>query len=219
MPAWLTRIIPDPRAHEVRRDHGSATGMHRRIMSLFPEHAGPDPRARFHVLYRTEDSPTGSQLLIQSSERPDLAKLPAGYGQSASKPLDALLDALRPGLTVQYRCVASPVRKPGRTTRALYDLPAAVPLSGAAADEWWVRQAAAAGLQPQTVSSRPLDTALVQRAASGPGTPQRFQHARTQFDGTATIVDADELRTKLLDGIGRGKAYGCGLLTIAPPRR
>ncbi len=36
-----------------------------------------------------------------------------------------------------------------------------------------------------------------------------------QFDGVLTVVDADRLREALTAGIGRGKAYGCGLMTLA----
>ena len=35
------------------------------------------------------------------------------------------------------------------------------------------------------------------------------------FDGLLSITDAQAFRTALVSGIGRGKAYGCGLLTIA----
>jgi CRISPR system Cascade subunit CasE len=35
------------------------------------------------------------------------------------------------------------------------------------------------------------------------------------FEGRARIADADSVRRALLDGIGSGKAYGCGLLTLA----
>lgn len=37
-----------------------------------------------------------------------------------------------------------------------------------------------------------------------------------QYDGVLTVTDADRLRTALCDGIGPAKAYGCGLLTLAP---
>ena len=36
------------------------------------------------------------------------------------------------------------------------------------------------------------------------------------YDGALDIVDADAFRRTLTRGIGHGKAYGCGLLTIAP---
>lgn len=215
--AYLTRIVPDPRSPEARRDARTAVDLHRRLMSLFPDNAGPDPRARFGVLHRTEDTPAGPHLLIQSTHQPDLTKLPTTYGTATTKPLNALLDALRPGLTIRYRCVASPVRKPGATTRAAYNLPAVVALTGTAADEWWYRQADTAGLKLLTLHSQPLDTARGTRNPTT-GDRQRINHTRTRFDGTAAVLDPEHLRTKILEGIGRGKSYGCGLLSIAPTR-
>ncbi|PJF01955.1 type I-E CRISPR-associated protein Cas6/Cse3/CasE [Streptomyces carminius] len=222
MTAWLTRIIPNPRSADARRDitgTDAAIHLHRRLMALFPDHAGPDPRARFGVLFRTDDTPTGPHILLQSTHEPDLDRLPDSYSTTAlTRPLDPLLDALRPGLTIRYRCVANAIRKPGATTRALYDLPAVVPLTGAAADDWWTRQADAAGIKPLTLHSQPLDTVHGRRSTHGPAAHQRIRHARTRFDGTAAIIDADLLRTKITEGIGRGKPYGCGLLSIAPAR-
>jgi CRISPR system Cascade subunit CasE len=37
------------------------------------------------------------------------------------------------------------------------------------------------------------------------------------FEGHLTITDLERFRHTLLRGIGRAKAYGCGLLTIARP--
>ncbi|MER5631824.1 type I-E CRISPR-associated protein Cas6/Cse3/CasE [Streptomyces nitrosporeus] len=218
MTLWLTRIVPDVRSREARRDLAGAIGMHRRVMSLFPSDAGPDPRARFGVLFRTEDTPAGPHLLIQSAHEPDPSRLPDGYGTTLTRPLDALIAAIRPGLTVRYRCAASPVRKPGATTRALHNLPPVIPLTGAAADEWWLRQADQSGLKPLTHHSRPLDAARGERRPAG-ALAQRIRHARTQFNGTAAIIDTDLLKAAVLNGIGRGKAYGCGLLSISPTRR
>ena len=155
---------------------------------------------------------------MQSTHEPDLSLLPDGYGVARSRSLDLLLDALRPGLIVQYRCVASAVRKPGETTRKLYQLPAVVPLTGAAADEWWLRQADAAGLRPLSHHSQTLDAVRGQRGKQGPAAQQRIRHARTQFDGTAAITESEQLKSKILQGIGRGKPYGCGLLSIAPTK-
>jgi CRISPR system Cascade subunit CasE len=218
---WLTRIVPDPRSGDARRDTQGTAGavsLHRRLMSLFPDDVGPDARARLGVLFRTEDTPAGTHVLLQSTHQPDPARLPPAYGTALARPLDPLLDALRAGLTVRYRCVASAVRKPGATTRELYQLPAVVALRGAAADEWWFRQAQAAGLKPLQVHSQPLDAIQGKRGPHGPAAEQHIRHARTQFDGTAAVIDPALLRAKITEGIGRGKAYGCGLLSIAPAR-
>jgi CRISPR system Cascade subunit CasE len=218
---WLTRIVPDPRSADVRNDTGGSAGairLHRRLMSLFPDGLGDQARHQLGVLFRAEDTPTGLHILLQSAREPDVTKLPKGYGTAVSRPLDPLLNALRPGLTVRYRCVASAVRKPGATTRELYGLPAVVPLQGAAADAWWIRQAEAAGLKPLTQHSAPLDSVRGARGNKGSAAEQRIRHSRTRFDGTAAIIDADRLQAVITDGIGRGKSYGCGLLSIAPAR-
>jgi CRISPR system Cascade subunit CasE len=36
------------------------------------------------------------------------------------------------------------------------------------------------------------------------------------FDGRLEITDPEALRRTLTQGIGRARAYGCGLLTLAP---
>ncbi|MFM9577769.1 type I-E CRISPR-associated protein Cas6/Cse3/CasE, partial [Streptomyces turgidiscabies] len=46
--------------------------------------------------------------------------------------------------------------------------------------------------------------------------PTRLHHHRGH--DPATIINPELLRQKINEGIGRGKAYGCGLLSIAPAR-
>jgi CRISPR system Cascade subunit CasE len=36
------------------------------------------------------------------------------------------------------------------------------------------------------------------------------------YDGILTVTDPALLRRALCHGVGRAKAYGCGLLTLAP---
>lgn len=40
--------------------------------------------------------------------------------------------------------------------------------------------------------------------------------ARAQYDGVLRVIDADALRYALIHGVGHGKAFGCGLLTLVP---
>ncbi|WP_052849212.1 type I-E CRISPR-associated protein Cas6/Cse3/CasE [Streptomyces avicenniae] len=219
MTVWLSRLTLNPRSRAVQADLGSskaAINLHRRVMSLFPETEGDDARAQFGVLFRVEDTPQGYAVLIQSAHEPDPARLPEGYGALRSRSLDPLLDALKPGRRIRYRCVANAVRRPGATTRELYQLKAIVPLSGRVADEWWQRQAIAAGLDVESVLSHPVDTVRGPRGTSGEAAKQHMRHHRTQFDGTAVVTDADQLRERIIAGVGRAKSYGCGLLTIAP---
>jgi CRISPR system Cascade subunit CasE len=208
MSVWLTSIALDTRNAAVRRDLGNVDNLHRRVMSLIPDGLGPNARQQAGVLYRLEVSLNRPRLLVQSLVEPDLGRLPVGYGHPRAGKLDPLLDALRPGLAVHYRIAANTsLRRPrGWTGPGRPGQVAA--LRGAAAEEWWRKRAAGAGLALRSALARPLPDAQGRRD----GAPLR--HAITQFDGVAVVQDAEALRTAVRKGIGRGKSHGCGLLSL-----
>jgi CRISPR system Cascade subunit CasE len=47
---------------------------------------------------------------------------------------------------------------------------------------------------------------------------RRITLATATFEGVVEVVDPQAARRSLLDGVGPGKAYGMGLITLAPPR-
>ncbi|TXS52765.1 type I-E CRISPR-associated protein Cas6/Cse3/CasE [Streptomyces sp. t39] len=221
MTLLLTRIVPSPSSREARRDLGgndNGIRLHKRMLQMFPDGVQGPARFTFGILFRAEETPRGPQILLQSHMQPNPSRLPDGYGSIETRSLDTLLSHLQKGMVVNYRCVANPVRKPRATTRQADSLPPIVALSGNAAIEWWERQSNASGLEPLNINAHPLAMVRGRRGSEGAAAEQRIQHARTQFDGTARILDAEMLREKLAKGIGRGKAYGCGLLSIAPAR-
>lgn len=209
---WLTRITLNPRNSDVRRDLGSATALHQTLMRLFPDSLGPQPRRTAGVLFRIEEQGTTYSVLMQSALEPRLEELPHHYGSALAKPLTPLLSRLQPGTTLRYRIAANAVRRLGKNPTTPKGRPGQIlPLHGADAEEWWRRQADACGLTLHSVLVTPLPDARGTRTGR-----HRILHARTRFDGTATITDSGLLRQKIIDGIGRGKAYGCGLLSVAP---
>lgn len=52
----------------------------------------------------------------------------------------------------------------------------------------------------------------------GTGTVSRQQVTlvTVTYDGRLTVTDPDRLRTTLTQGLGKAKAYGCGLMTLVP---
>ncbi|MFD9651467.1 type I-E CRISPR-associated protein Cas6/Cse3/CasE [Streptomyces mirabilis] len=117
------------------------------------------------------------------------------------------------GLAVPYRIDANPVRKPGHTTRAATGAKAVIPLSGTDADDWWARQAEErSGLKLTSTHTTPLTAARGERRQD----KHHIRHTRTRFEGTAVVTDRITLQQHILEGIGRGKSYGCGLLSLAP---
>ena len=208
---YLTRLIPDPAYPLARRETTNAGAMHRRVMSLFPNNLLPHPRAAAGALFRVDQDHTGTYILIQSTLPPNPGNLPTGYGPAITKNMAPLIAHCRPGTQIKYRIIANATTKLGTRTQA--GRPGQViPLRGPAADTWWQRQAATAGLTLHDSHATVLAPGATEHGDKAVRTP----HDRTQFDGTATITDPDALITAMTAGIGRAKSYGCGLLTIAP---
>ncbi|TMR33593.1 type I-E CRISPR-associated protein Cas6/Cse3/CasE [Actinomadura geliboluensis] len=206
---WITQIVPNTRDRAVLKDLRDATSLHRRIMTLFPEGLGTQARHQAAALFRLEEQPSGFTVLVQSGIKPALDSLPADYGSARTKSLAPLLSGLREGANVHYRIIANATSKLGKNTTAGRPKQV-IPLHGADADQWWQRQADSAGMVLHSLHSSQLPGATGRRGNA------RMTHARTRFDGTATVTDPKALIEKIRAGIGRGKPYGCGLLTIAP---
>ncbi|MFJ2774985.1 MULTISPECIES: type I-E CRISPR-associated protein Cas6/Cse3/CasE [unclassified Kitasatospora] len=78
----------------------------------------------------------------------------------------------------------------------------------------------APGLEPSTTDGPPAQEVRItdrsRRTFTKPGTRTPVTLTTATFEGRLRITDPDLLQTALLGGIGPSKAYGCGLLTLAP---
>jgi len=209
---WLTRIGLDLRSRPARSDLGDVVELHRRIMTLVPEGLGVEARRQAGVLFRLDRTRTGPALLVQTTQTPSPGRLPSGYGTVETREITPLLSALRPGLPVHYRIAANASKRLWKDT-GRHLAKQIVPLDDADAEDWWRRKAAACGLRLLSVRADPQPPARGERRETG-----SFRHAVTRFEGQAVVLDADHLRDAVVAGIGRGKSYGCGLLSLAPTR-
>ncbi|MCK2214769.1 type I-E CRISPR-associated protein Cas6/Cse3/CasE [Actinomadura sp. ATCC 31491] len=207
MTAWLMRILPDLTRRDVNNDLRDPDRLHKRLMLLVPDDIGDRARATAGVLFRVEETRQGTQLLVQSSMKPELERLPDGYGEISVRELGTLLGNLRAGLRVQYRIAANPSKRLGKS--AGENAGKIQALRGPDAEEWWGAKAAGHGLAVATVQ------ALSERDIRAKGS---VRHAVVRFDGSGVVTDPDALRAAVLSGIGRGKSYGCGLLSLAVAR-
>ena len=203
----LSLLELNPKSWRCRTDMQNLQAMHRTIMSMFPRADSPQARREFGVLWRIEaaKSPT---LLVQSADQPNLEFLPDGYATFDSKNIDRHLLSLRNGLFVRYRATVNPVRSSragGRNTQT--------PIPFKEHPQWWEARARKTGLilmDTPSIASQP--TKHINR---GNGNSRRIPIYSTRIDGIAEISDADVLRKAIEDGVGRAKAWGCGLLTVA----
>ncbi|QIY53485.1 type I-E CRISPR-associated protein Cas6/Cse3/CasE [Streptomyces sp. RPA4-5] len=189
------------------RDH---TNLHRRICGLFPDNTGTAPRTAYNVLYRLERTENTATLLVQSTGITiNRTALPAGYTTNPVeyRDLTPLLDWLTPGTAVRYRIDANPIKAvsiPGRRGRR-------TALRGDDAVTWWQQRAHRNGIEPTLILDSPNPPVLASRNGA-----QRAKIASVRFEGIATITEPTALRHAITTGIGQGRAYGLGLLSIAP---
>ena len=206
----IARIRLNPHSRDVQRDLRDATQMHRTVMRMVPDNLGDAPRQQAGLLYRLEETDTSSTLLVQAATL-DPARLPTGYGQADVKSLAPMFTALRKGLGVRYRIVLNPAKRERLSLEEKGKRGRIVPLSGAEADQWWLRRAAEAGINLHVLTPTSMEPARPRGRDA-----LRMRHSLLRYDGTATVTDPDALEDAVMNGIGRGKPYGAGLLSLAP---
>lgn len=227
--SWLTKITPNLSSRQSRTAFANAGTVHRLLIDLAAQELGPTPveapRQQVGLLFRLEETHGGPVLLVQSHHRLDLEKLEArlgpGFGQTAQRDLTPFLDKLVKGQELRYRLAAAPSKRLGKSDKNAERLgkPAETkaraytrPLFGADADQWWRERADRHGLDLHEVAVSGAAPAL----DPGRGGRRNVRHHVSRFDGHATITDPEALRQAVLEGVGRGKSFGCGLLSLAP---
>ncbi|GAA3380956.1 hypothetical protein GCM10020367_70310 [Streptomyces sannanensis] len=233
--AWLTRLRIDTRNRHALDVLDDGDRLHDALMRLLPDQLGATARATGGLLFRIDETPAGIQVLAQTRTEPRLDRLPTGFTQPVSKDMTRFLAALRPGVPVAYRIAANPVRQVGKNDRDRRHRkacetaraqgrpvpktppPSRIPLTGQAAEDWWLARATANGLDVGTILRGPATALHTHRDGRHPrrSNPGRHRIALTVFEGDAVITDVDKVRDAILTGIGRGRAYGAGLLSIA----
>jgi CRISPR system Cascade subunit CasE len=175
------------------------------------------------VLWRVDQHPSQTVLYLVSPARPDLTHLVEDAGWPTTQGWETrdytpLLVRLATGQQWMFRLTANPVIN----RRVRVDAERSQRLGHvtvAQQTDWFLRQADRHGFTVPLTDHKEPDVAVRGRR------PLRFDRqgrtvtlATAVFEGRLDITDADALRTALTHGIGHGKAYGCGLLTLAPAR-
>jgi CRISPR system Cascade subunit CasE len=180
-------------------------------------------------------------LLVQSRVQPNWDALPLLYlletgaerTNSDWKQIDLMLQGLKQGMRLTFRLRANPTRRVSARSAADDQQwhGKRVDLRREADQIEWLRRKGDAGgfklLSVRVASSVPNLRIIPENKTIGwrleKERPEQESKARLTFgsvvfEGELEITDADLLRRALERGIGPGKAYGFGLLSLAPPR-
>lgn len=159
-------------------------------------------------------------LLLLSSQRPELMHVVKQFGYPDSensvdtKDYYTLLARLKPGQVWRFRLRANPVRSSSRDKgEAIERGKVHAHVTQEQQKQWLYARAAKCGFE---LAENGFDIVHTQwlKFSKGHDCSGEVTLRTATFEGVLTITDLERFKQSLLSGIGRAKAYGCGLLTI-----
>jgi len=214
---YLSRLVLNPRSWSVRRDLDHPYEMHQAIMRAFPKNLEPGGE---RVLWRVDEHPRtkAPALLVQSRGLPDWSwleeergyLLPSDEPNPAVKPLNLQLTVDQ---TLSFRLLANPTIKTKNDGRPVRE--------GILKEEdqraWLERRAEVSGFRVLSVRLSPYS--LVKGGEIQEADKKHETHfLAVKFDGILQVTDPAKLIAAVEAGIGSGKGFGFGLLSLAPAR-
>jgi CRISPR system Cascade subunit CasE len=216
---YLSRLLLNPRSRQVQRDTADPYQLHRTIMKAFVEKR--DDAGVLHRLDIYPDSGT-AVLLVQSSCPPDWTALAEGDYLLPPDPFSGLPNPavkqinllLRRGQRLRFRLRANPtVKKARRDEKGERRNSNRVPLVHEAQQVEWLQKRA----QAHGFCLLHLEIGHAQALRGHKGDDGRLIKLYTvQYDGRLQITDPTQFQEALAKGIGPARAFGCGLLSLAP---
>ncbi len=167
------------------------------------------------ILWRIDSVNGQYYLLILSQERLETKRLEQQFGfldePAQAKEYDLIFTYLLPGSKWRFRLCANPTRSVSNGSRGkitahvsqFYEL------------DWLKQKGLAHGFSIDEEVTQVTGSRWVNFKKK---TKDEVSIKQVAFEGVLTVEDPDVFRQALCDGVGRGKAYGMGLLTIAPIR-
>ena len=226
---FLTKIDLAPERRLARKYLGSPQAMHAVVMSVTGGHDGNGPG---RVLWRVDRGVT-TALYVLSPLEPDCPQLVAEAGTAGTQartldysPFLASLDA---GQLWAFRLAANPSYSASRGPGVRGQRYGHVTVEQQR--QWLMDRVPRFGFELMPVDhtdGEGADKAVLvayrerpvfNRRRPGSQGYDRVTINRTVYEGVLRVTDPEPLRRALIAGIGRSKAYGCGLMTLARVRQ
>ena len=242
MEIYLTRIVLNPQSRRVWDDLGNLQNMHRTVSKAFPAieadaaapyHERKTPRSEYNLLHRLDfDARSGKAvLLVQSNIAPDWSFLNEDYAVRVEcKTVHEQYSNVENGMRLLFRLQANPTKRVGKSDSRADEkykpsetekIRRRVELR---TDEekigWLKRKGEDCGFRLTDVRIKDaVENAVAHSLSKQFGRRGRDDRKMTfgsvVYEGVLQVTDVEKFREALQTGIGTGKAYGFGLLSIA----
>lgn len=212
---YLSRVKIDINNRRKIKDLNHLGAYHKWVEDSFPDEVEAGYRSR--KLWRIDPIGNDSYLLVLSREKPDFERLEkyGVRGSAETKDYTRLLDLLRAGDKLRFRLVLNPVvslssgKASGKRGRV-------IPLVTVDQQLNFLRertQKHGFSIRDDEVMITSRGFEILRRKDQKP-----LRICKVAYEGLLTIEDLDLFTRALIHGIGKKKAYGCGLLTVIPGR-
>ncbi|MDP2505855.1 MULTISPECIES: type I-E CRISPR-associated protein Cas6/Cse3/CasE [unclassified Oceanobacter] len=182
--------------------------LHRVVYSLFPDirtEAEKHSHIQSGIVYADQGGDFHGRKVLMVSDRPPMERVDGQYGDVISKPIAAsFLDYPR----YRFKVQVNPVRKDKQTGKR-------VAIKGRAdTADWFIQRALNSwGFEVDPLHLQ-IDAIEVQQF-NGQNN-RRITLGKAHIQGQLTVTDPQQFQNSFKNGIGKGRAFGCGLLQIVP---
>ncbi len=216
---YLSQLTLNPRSRQMRREFSNPYEMHRTLLKAFPDEAAGGPG---RVLFRWDTLGRAAEqklvVLVQSEKKPNWDNLPnpEGYLLPAFAPNPAFKE-FQPrfvdGQQLYFRLRANPTKRLTRDApNGKHKKGQRIGLYSEEEQLAWLHRKAKNG------GFAVLGVNLTNEGIISGYTKNRHKLnlLAVRFEGRLQVTDPDKFIQALRSGIGSGKAFGCGLLSLAP---
>lgn len=182
--------------------------LHKAVYSLYDDVRSPDAKKSSEasgILYADQGGDFNGRKIILLANRPPANHIAGQYGAIQSKEISsAFLDHAE----YRFKVIVNPTRRENASRKI-------VPVRGREAIAEWFTQRA-----PQNwgfeISPAHLQVDRVELLQFKDKQQNAVTLAQAHVQGQLKVIDRQKFQNSFVRGIGRGRAFGCGLLQILP---
>lgn len=227
---YFSKFDLNPQRRASRKLLSNPRAMHASVLALFPPES---EAAHSRVLWRLDSDHPRHTLYVSSPHKPDFAHLieQAGWESSPGQTTEysKFLQRVTNGSEWLFRLQANPTKAVRNSEAGHRSRGTIIPLITEDQQIAWLLSRAphhgftiATGMLPGKETDEHLDLRVLENVEQVLYKQETSVHRKvtlrkTIFEGRLTVTDEMALRRALVEGIGRAKSYGFGLLTLRKP--
>lgn len=170
-------------------------------------------------LWRLDQLGDQLYLLLLSEDTPDLRHIAEQFGTEEmpqTKDYTPLLERIKPGTVWRFRLIANPTKSVPNQKDSAKRGKVYAHITTEFQEKWLLERADKHGfrLSPDEFTVVQCQWRRFQKEHKG----RPVSLLSVTYEGILEVTDVEKFRQVLIEGIGRGKAYGLGLMTVIEKR-